>query len=56
VTVRTYRHAVTGREVTVAEGSRMAALVEGDANYSEVKSSDAPKKRAAKKSTAKKSK
>lgn len=48
---RKFQHSGTGREVVVAEGSRMEALVEADANYTEV---DAPVKKTAAKKTTKK--
>lgn len=50
---RSYRHAVTGREIVVVEGTRMAQLVADDENWSEVTSGDAapeaPRKKAPRK-------
>lgn len=37
MSVRTYRHALTGRELCVSEKSRTFRLVEADDNWSEVK-------------------
>jgi len=49
---REFSHAVTGRSITVAEGSRTERLVEADSNWSETKveAKKAPAKRVASRS------
>ena len=37
MSVRIYRHAVTGREMRVLDGTRASRLVEADRNWSEIK-------------------
>lgn len=50
--IREFVHAVTGRSIRVAEGSRTERLVVGDDNWSEVDAKKAPAKKAAAKKPA----